>query len=89
MLISYDCGYQIHYLAPTGRVAKMIGGMTIHKGLGIAIKQVIKGKGNWKLEDNCEDYTILITPTKVHTTWDEWKLVDILFLDEIATIWIT
>ena len=46
LLISYNCGHQICYLAPTGGVAKMIGGMTIHKGLGIAIKQVKKGKGN-------------------------------------------
>ena len=64
----------------------MIGGMTIHKGLGIAIKQVNKGKGNQKPGENCEDYTILVNLTKVQATWDEWKSVDILFLDEIGAV---
>ncbi len=43
---AYGCKHCIRYLAPTGGAAKIIGGMTVHKGLGIAIKKRNKGKGN-------------------------------------------
>ena len=43
-------------------------------------------KGNWIPGENCEDYTILVNLTKVRATRDEWKSVDILFLDEIGAV---
>ena len=39
LMVSYNCEHCIRYLAPTSGVVKLIGGMIIHKGLGIAIKQ--------------------------------------------------
>jgi hypothetical protein len=42
----YGQGYLIRFLAPTGLAAALIDGMTIHKGLGIKIKSMNKGKGN-------------------------------------------
>ena len=35
----YGCEHHIHYLAPTGSIAKISNGMTVHKGLGIAIQK--------------------------------------------------
>ena len=65
LMVSYNSEHCIRYLAPTGGVAKLIGGMTIHKGLDSAIKQKNKGKGNCKPGENLEDYTVLVNLNKI------------------------
>src|SRR5882672_8959076 len=55
---AYGCEHCIFYLAPTGGTAKMINGMTVHKGLGIAIQRRSKGKSNRTIDQNDEDYTV-------------------------------
>ena len=35
LMSAYGCEYHIHFLAPTGGIATIINGMTVHKGLGI------------------------------------------------------
>ena len=86
LMVSYNCEHHIRYLAPTGGVAKLIGSMTIHKGLGIAIKQKNKGKGNSKPGENSENYTVLVNLNKTRQLCDEWKFVDVLFLDEVGAV---
>ena len=57
----YGAAHKIRYLAPTSSAAALIDGMTVHKGLGIKVKSKNKGKGNRKLGDHSEDYTVVIT----------------------------
>jgi hypothetical protein len=61
VMTAYGCEHKIYFLAPTGSTAALIDGMTIHKGLGIKIKSKEKGKGNCALDDDKEDYLILIS----------------------------
>jgi chromosomal replication initiation ATPase DnaA len=42
----YRCANLIRFLAPTRLAAALIDGMTVHKGLGLKIKSLNKGKGN-------------------------------------------
>ena len=86
LMISYNSKHRIQYLAPTGGAAKLIGGMTLHKGLGIAIKQKNKGKGSHKPGEISEDYTVLVNLNKIRQLHDEWKFVDVLFLDEVGAV---
>ena len=60
LMSAYRGENRICYLAPTGGIAKIINGMTVHKGLGIAIKKKGKGKGNQTIDDDEEDYTVMI-----------------------------
>jgi len=46
LMSAYRGENRICYLAPTGGISKIINGMTVHKGLGIAIKKRGKGKSN-------------------------------------------
>ena len=71
----YRAGHTIRFLAPTGSAASLIDGMTVHKGLGIKVKSTDKGKGNRKLADNQEDYSIVITTQNKTKLRDEWRLV--------------
>ena len=82
----YGCEHCIHYLAPTGGAAKIIGGMTVHKGLGIAIKKRNKGKGNRSIDQDKEDYTVMINVKKLAEVHTNWKNVDVLVIDEIGSI---
>jgi hypothetical protein len=60
VMTAYGCGHCIRYLAPTGGAAKLINGMTVHKGLGIKIIDKSKGKGNRKPGDDKENYSVII-----------------------------
>ncbi|KAG1781436.1 hypothetical protein EV702DRAFT_1192923 [Suillus placidus] len=53
----YGCAHIIRFLAPTGSAAALIDGMTIHKGLGLKIKSLRKGKGNREpgVETHCRE----------------------------------
>ncbi|TFK18733.1 hypothetical protein FA15DRAFT_561661, partial [Coprinopsis marcescibilis] len=70
MMMSHNAAHRIRFLAPTGSAAALIDGMTIHKGLGIKIERARKS--------NKENHT-----TKLR---EEWKNVDILFLDEASLL---
>jgi energy-coupling factor transporter ATP-binding protein EcfA2 len=57
----YGCGHLIRFLAPTGSAAVLIDGMMIHKGLGLKIKLINKGKANCDAGAMGEDYSVLIS----------------------------
>ncbi|KAF5342709.1 hypothetical protein D9758_015874 [Tetrapyrgos nigripes] len=78
----YSKDHCIRYLAPTGWAASLIDGMTIHKDLGIKIKSKDKGKGNQKLGENEEDYSVCINVKKSRLL--EWKDIVLLFIDEVS-----
>ncbi|KAF5333957.1 hypothetical protein D9758_017594 [Tetrapyrgos nigripes] len=82
----YGMDHRIRFLAPTGRAASLIDGMTIHKGLGIQIKSKEKGKGNRKLGESEEDYTVCINVKKREQLQAEWKHVVLLFVDEVSMV---
>ena len=82
----YGCAHKIRFLAPTGSAATLIDGMTIHKGLGIKIKSKEKGKGNRKLGNSIEDYTVVISIQNRTQLRDEWRDVVILLVDECSLV---
>ncbi|KAG2124012.1 hypothetical protein DEU56DRAFT_744930, partial [Suillus clintonianus] len=82
----YGCAHQIRYLAPTGSAASLIDGMTIHKGLGIKIKVNRNGKSNRQLGESSEDYTVLISVQSRTQLRDEWRFVEIVFIDESSML---
>lgn len=82
----YRAGHTIRFLAPTGTAASLIDGMTIHKGLGIKVKSAEKGKGNRKLGDNHEDYSVIITARNKTKLRDEWRLVETVMIDECSLL---
>ena len=61
----YGHQHSICYLAPMGSAAKIISGMTVHKGLGIAIKQKNMGKRNETIDQDKENYTVTINMKKL------------------------
>lgn len=61
----YGTGHTIRFLAPTGSTALLINGMTIHKGLGIKVQSCDKGKGNRRLGEHHEDYSVIISVFKI------------------------
>ena|SRR5882724_2922325 len=58
---AYGCEYCICYPSPTGGTAKISNGMTVHKGLGISIQKISKGKGNRYIDKNEEDYRVTVS----------------------------
>ena len=82
----YGCAHKIRFLAPTGSAASLINGMTIHKGLGIKVKSKEKGKGNRKLGDNIEDYSVIISIQNRTKLRDEWRDVVVLLVDECSLV---
>ena len=70
----------------TGSAVSLIDGMMIHKGLGIKIKSNSKGKGNRKPGESGEDYTVLISVQNCTLLRDEWRLVKVLFIDEVSLL---
>jgi len=86
LMVEYGDKHTLQFLAPTGSVASLIDGMTIHKGLGIKIKSNKKGKGNRDPGQSAEDYTVLITIRNRTLLRDEWQLVKVLFIDEVSLL---
>ena len=82
----YGAGHTIRFLAPTGSGASLINGMTIHKGLGIKVQSHNKGKGNRKLGENHEDYNVLISVQNKVKLRNEWRLVEIVMIDECSLL---
>ena len=82
----YRVGHTIRFLAPTGSAASLIDGIIVHKGLGIKVKSTDKGKGNRKLADNQEDYSVVITTQNKTKLRDEWRLVEIVMIDECSLL---
>jgi PIF1-like helicase len=86
VMAAYGCEHKIRFLAPTGSAAALIDGMTIHKGLGIKIKSNGKGKGNRKVGEDKEDYSVLISIQNRTVLRAEWKDVLVLLLDEVSLL---
>ena len=82
----YGVAHSIRFLAPTGSAATLIDGMTIHKGLGIKVKSNEKGKGNRKLGEHSEDYSVIISVQNRTQLRDEYRLVEIVMLDECSLL---
>lgn len=82
----YGYGHVIRFLAPTGSAAALIDGMTIHKGLGIKIKANNKGKGNRKLGDSLQDYSVIVSNQNKSQLREEWKNVGYLLVDEASLL---
>ncbi|KAJ3516563.1 hypothetical protein NMY22_g14178 [Coprinellus aureogranulatus] len=86
LMAHHGCAHRIRFLAPTGSAAALIDGMTIHKGLGIRIEKANKsGKGNHVVGEG-EDLSVLMSVKSNSKLRDEWKNVDILFLDEVSLL---
>ena len=86
LMAEYGDEHALRLLAPTGSAASLIDGMTIHKGLGIKIKASQKGKGNRNPGESTEDYTVLISVQNCTLLRDEWRLVKVLFIDEVSML---
>lgn len=56
----YHCGHKLWFIAPTGSVASLIDGITIHKGLNIEIKSRDKGK-SCEPGDSTDSYNVTET----------------------------
>ena len=82
----YGAGHTIRFLAPTGSAASLIDGMTIHKGLGIKVQSSNKGKGNRKLGEHQEDYSVIISIQNKVKLRDEWRCVEIVLIDECSLL---
>lgn len=86
VMAAYGCEHKIRFLAPTGSAASLIDGMTIHKGLGIKIHSNEKGKGNHKVGDDKEDYSVLITIQNRMALRAEWEDVEVVLIDEVSLL---
>jgi len=86
LMAKYGDKHSLQMLAPTGTATSLIDGMTIHKGLGIKIKSHQKGKGNRNPGESGEDYTVLISIQNCTLLRDEWRLVKVLFIDEVSLV---
>jgi hypothetical protein len=82
----YGVAHTIRFLAPTGSAASLIDGMTVHKGLNIKISSKDKGKGNRLLGDHHEDYSVLISIQNKIKLRNEWRLVEIVMIDECSLL---
>ncbi|KAG1876929.1 hypothetical protein C8R48DRAFT_554185, partial [Suillus tomentosus] len=86
LMTHYGCSHQIRFLAPTGSAASLIDGMTIHKGLGIKIQANRNGKSNRRVGESMEDYTVLISVQSRTQLREEWRNVEIVFIDECSML---
>jgi hypothetical protein len=86
LMAMYGSKHTLCFLAPTRSAASLIDGMTIHKGLGIKIKTNQKEKGNWEPGKSSEDYTVLISVQNHTLLHDKWRLVKVLFIDEVSLL---
>ncbi|KAF9779878.1 hypothetical protein BJ322DRAFT_975767, partial [Thelephora terrestris] len=82
----HNSQHLIRFLGPTGTSAKQIGGMTVHKGLGLSIALKPHGRGNRKAGESNEDYTVGISVKNRTLIRDEWRNVLWLFVDEVSLI---
>ena len=76
----------IRFLGPTGTSAKQIGGMTIHKGLGLSVALKSNGRSNRKAGESNEDFTVSMSVKNRTLVRDEWQHVSFLFIDEVSLI---
>jgi hypothetical protein len=82
----YKSQHLIRFLGPTGTSAKQIGGMTIHKDLGLSIALKSNGRGNRKVGESNEDFTATMSVKNRTLVRDEWRHVSFAFLDEVSLI---
>ena len=84
VMAHYGAAHQIRFLAPTESAGALIDGMTIHKGLGIKVKSNEKGKGNRKLGEQLQDYSVVISVTNRTHLREEWRFVEVVLMDECS-----
>ena len=82
----HNSAHLIQFLGPTGTSAKQIGGMTVHKGLGISIALKLSGYGNRKAGESNEEYSVGISMKNRTSICSEWCHNLWLFIDEISLI---
>ena len=82
----HNSQHLIRFLGPTGTSAKQIGGMTIHKGLGLSITLKSNGRGNRKIGESNEDFNVSMTVKNRTLVRDEWRHVSFVFIDEVSLI---
>ena len=82
----HNSQHLIRFLGPTGTSAKQIGGMTVHKGLGLSIALKPNGRGNRKAGESNEDYFVGISVKNRTLIRNEWWHVQWLFVDEVSLI---
>ncbi|KAF6750247.1 hypothetical protein DFP72DRAFT_748706, partial [Ephemerocybe angulata] len=86
VMAHHNAAHQLRFLAPTGSAAALIDGMTIHKGLGIRIEKANKsGKGNRTIGEG-EDLSVIMSVKNKSKLREEWKNVDVLFIDEVSLL---
>ena len=82
----YKLQHLIRFLGPTGTSAKQIGGTTIHKGLGLSVALKSNGRGNRKVGESNEDFTVSMSVKNRSLVRDEWWHVSFVFVDEVSLV---
>ena len=79
LMEEYGQAHCIRFLAPTGAAARLIGGQTIHSGIGLKVaeRRDDLGREDWDLQAT-------ISPTKKAELTAEWKNAKFVFLDEVS-----
>jgi hypothetical protein len=86
LMKQYKSQHLIRFLGPTGTSAKQIGGVTIHKGLGLSIMLKSNGRGNRKVGESNEDFTTNVSVKNRTLVRDEWRHVSFMFADEVSLV---
>lgn len=86
LMKTFGYSHLIRFLGPTGSSARQVGGMTIHKGLGLKISSNTKGKSCRKPGEDNDGYSVYISVRNRTMLRDEWKYVEYLFIDEVSLI---
>ena len=82
LMSRYECAYRIRLLAPTGGAASLIGGQTIHSGLGISVVERKQGDAKRPETDLCGH----ISAKKKFELRAEWQNVDFVLIDEVSMV---
>src|ERR1700761_7851903 len=77
----YGAGHRIKFTAPFGSCAALIKGSTIHNALKIRVKKRRKS-----LDNEEEQYEIVLSIKQKQELEEEWADVDILVIDEISLL---
>lgn len=82
LMSRYGRAYRIRLLAPTGGAASLIGGQTIHSGLGISVVERKRGDAKQPETDLCGH----ISAKKKFELRAEWRNVDFVLIDEVSMV---
>jgi hypothetical protein len=81
LMQQYGRVHCIRFLAPTGTAAKLIGGQTIHSGIGLCVRsqRLENAQSDWNLHATISD-------VKKAELCAEWKNVNFVLVDEVSMI---